>query len=222
LGRKNYQVELAVSTVWFIRHGESVSNANLPTGDPAESSLTEKGFAEAEQIAAAFADAPDLFVISPYLRARQTAVPTLNRYPQVPQEVWPVHEFTYLNPVRYHGTTGTERRPYALAYWERCDPFENENGAGESFAELLSRVQESVSHLRQHSADFIAVFSHGLFLRALIWSVLTGIGEATPEAMKRYSHFTQALKIPNGAIIKTQFPRNGSIFISSFEMAHLK
>lgn len=211
-----------MSTVWFIRHGESISNANLPTGDPAQSSLTEKGFAQAEQIVRVFVDAPDLFVISPYLRAKQTAVPTLNRFPQVPQEVWPVHEFTYLNPVRYHGTTGTERWPHAQAYWKRCDPFENENGAGESFAELLSRVQETVSQLRQHSADFIVVFSHGLFLRALIWSVLTGIDEATPQAMKRYSHFTQALKIPNGAIIKTQFPRNASIFVSSFETAHLK
>lgn len=210
-----------MSEVWFIRHGESVSNANLPTGDPAESSLTEKGFIQAEQIAGAFETASDLFVISSYLRARQTAVPTLNRFPNVPQEVWPVHEFTYLNPLRYQGTTGTERRPYALAYWERNDPHEKEGGVGESFAELLARVQGIVTRFRQHPAEFIAVFSHALFLRALVWSVLTGITEVTPKTMKQYSHFTQAVQIPNGAIVKVQFPPTGPIFIASFETAHL-
>lgn len=211
-----------MATVWLIRHGESVSNADLPTGDPAESALTEKGVVQAAQIVNAFETVPDLFVVSSYLRARQTAVPILNRFPNVPQEEWPVHEFTYLNPIRYHGTTGTERRPYALAYWDRCDPLEKEGGAGESFAELLARVQENVARLRQHPADFIAVFSHGLFLRALIWSILTGINEATPKTMKRYSHFTQAVQIPNGAIIKARFPATGPIFVSSFEITQLQ
>ena len=211
-----------MSEVWFIRHGESVSNANLPTGNPAESSLTEKGFAQAEQIANAFVNEPDLIVLSSYLRAKQTAVPTLNRFPQVPQEVWPVHEFTYLNPLRYQGTTGTERRPYALAYWERNDPHEKEDGEGEPFAGLMARVQETVSRLRRHPAQFVVVFSHGLFLRALIWSVMTGIIEATPHTMKRYHHFIQAERIPNGAVIEAQFPLTGPIFISNFETTHLK
>ncbi len=211
-----------MSEVWLIRHGESVSNANLPTGDPAKSSLTEKGFAEAEQIVKAFVKAPDLIVVSSYLRARQTAVPTISRFPHVPQEEWPIHEFTYLNPVRYHGTTGSERRPLALAYWERNNPHENEGEAGESFAELLGRVEETVTRLRQQPAKFIAVFSHGLFLRALVWSILTGITEATPKTMKRYSHFTQAAQIPNGAIIKAQFPAQGSIFIANFDTTHMR
>lgn len=211
-----------MSEVWFIRHGESISNANLPTGNPAESSLTEKGFAQGEQIASAFETVPDLFVISSYLRARQTAVPTLTRFPNVPQEEWPVHEFTYLNPVRYHGTTGTERRPYALAYWERNDPQEKEDGAGEPFAGLMARVQETVFRLRQHSANFIVVFSHGLFLRALIWSIMANVREITPKTMKNYHHFIQAERIPNGAIVKAQFSPEGSIFISNFETAHLR
>ena len=211
-----------MSEVWFIRHGESVSNANLPTGDPAESSLTEKGFAEADQIVKAFVNEPGLIVVSSYLRARQTAVPTINHFPYVPQEEWPVHEFTYLNPVRYHGTTGDERRPFALAYWERNDPHENEGDAGESFAELLGRVEQTVTRLRQNPAKFIVVFSHGLFLRALVWSLLTGIVDATPKTMQRYSHFTQAAQIPNGAIIKGHFPAAGPIFISNFDTTHMK
>ena len=211
-----------MSQVWLIRHGESVSNANLPTGNPAETALTEKGFWQAECISRAFMVEPDLIVISPYLRARQTAVPTLNRFPTVLHEEWPVYEFTYLNPARYQGTTGTERRPYALAYWERSDPCEEEDGSGESFAGLMARVQDTVARLRQHPSPFIVVFSHGLFLRALIWSVLTGITEATPQTMKQYHHFIQALQIPNGAIVKAKLPSTGPIFMSGFNMAHLK
>lgn len=209
-------------TVWLIRHGESISNADLPTGDPAETALTEKGLRQAEWIAEAFVVEPDLIVVSPYLRARQTAVPTRRRFPHVPSEEWPVHEFTYLNPARYQGTTGTGRRPYALAYWQRNDPYEKEEAAGESFAGLMGRVQETAVRLRKHPAQFIAVFSHGLFLRALIWSVMTGVTEATSQTMEQYHHFLQALQIPNGAIVKAQFPLNSPIFISNFEMAHLR
>ena len=150
----------------------------------------------------------------------QTAVPTLNHFPHVPQEEWPVHEFTYLNPQRYQGTTGIERRPYALAYWKRNNPHENEDGKGESFAGLMERVQETVSRLRQNPAQFVVIFSHGLFLRALIWSVMTGTDKATPKTMKRYHHFVQAEKIPNGAIIKAQIS-DREIFISGFDIAHL-
>ena len=117
---------------WFIRHGESVSNANLPTKDPALSELTPRGHQEAEYVAQAFNEAPDLIVVSSFLRARQTAVPTQKRFPLVPVVEWPVHEFVYLHPERYNGTTGSERAPFAQAYWERNDPFENEYGGGES------------------------------------------------------------------------------------------
>ena len=78
-----------------------------------------------------------------------------------------------------------------------------------------------VARLRQRPATFIAVFSHGLFLRALVWSILTGIAEATPKTMKRYSHFTQAVQIPNGSIIRAEFPAGGPIFISEFDISHL-
>lgn len=211
-----------MTEVWLIRHGESVSNADLPTGDPAESALTDLGFQQAEQIAEVIVEEPDLIVISPYLRARQTAVPTLIRFPNTPTEEWPVHEFTYLNPARYQGTTGTERRPYAQAYWERHNPYEEENGKGESFTGLMARVQDTVSRLRKHPAEFIIVFSHGLFLRALIWSVMTGTFAATSKTMERYSHLIQALQIPNGAIVKARFSLDDPIFISNFDVRHLK
>lgn len=211
-----------MTRVWFIRHGESVSNADLPTRHPAESELTARGHEEAALIAGAFTEAPDLIVVSSYVRARETAVPTLNRFPHVPVVTWPVHEFSYLDPERYSGTTGTERGPFAQAYWERNDPWEEEGGGGESFAALLARVQETLQLARAQTAGFVVVFSHGLFLRALLWSALTGAAEATPEAMQRYSHFARGVWLPNGAILEAMVWADGRLYFSGFHAAHIK
>ena len=35
---------------------------------------------------------------------QQTAAPTIARFPGVPVEVWPIEEFTYLQPARWNGT----------------------------------------------------------------------------------------------------------------------
>ncbi|MCA9931018.1 MAG: histidine phosphatase family protein [Anaerolineales bacterium] len=211
-----------MSNVWFIRHGESISNANLPTGDPAESSLTEKGFAEAERIVGAFVDKPDLIVVSPYLRARQTAVPTITHFSPIAVEEWPVFEFTYLHPQRYNGTRGSERGPFAQAYWQRNDPHEKEMGGGESFTELMTRIQQLIDRLHQHPADTIAVFSHGLFLRGLLWMLITGIRAPTKDAMRRYHHFVQGVLMPNGAILKTTFNGRHSVTFGGFETGHME
>lgn len=210
-----------MSKVWLIRHGESVSNANLPTTHPAKSALTPKGVAEAQQIVRSFPEKPSLVIVSPYLRAQQTAEPTLQHFAPIDHEEWPVHEFTYLDPIRYKDTTGGERRPYALSYWHKNEPHYKENDVGESFAELLQRVQAIAARLQRHPAEFIVVFSHGLFLRALIWSMMTGINEATKSTMQQYSHFVRAVHMPNGAICKAQFSENGRPCFSGFYTAHL-
>ena len=207
--------------VWFIRHGESVSNANLPTTHPSASELTEKGQREAEYVAQAFTRKPDLIVVSPYIRARQTAVPTINRFDPVNVAEWPIHEFSYLHPERYNGTTGHQRWPEAMAYWERMDPLEKEGNEGESFSELLARVAAMEEQLRQTSEQFIAIFSHGLFLRAFLWMSLTGFREATARSMEKYLFFSRGISMPNGSILKTRFEPDGRLFFSPFDTAHL-
>lgn len=208
-------------TVWFIRHGESVSNANLPTIHPAASELTAKGQREAEYVVQAFTRKPDLIVVSPYIRARQTAVPTINHFKPVKVEEWPIEEFSYLHPERYNGTTGDDRWPAARAYWDRMDPLENEGGEGESFASLLARVQVMEDQLWQAAEQFVVLFSHGLFLRAFLWMCLTGIRQATPDTMQRYLHFSRGIAMPNASIFKTQFEENGRILLSPFDTTHI-
>jgi 2,3-bisphosphoglycerate-dependent phosphoglycerate mutase len=205
---------------WFIRHGESVSNANLPTVHPANSEMTPRGRQESEQIAQAFVERPDLIVISAYIRAQQTADPTLKRFSDVPKTIWPVHEFTYLAAHHYNGTTGSDRRPIAMSYWERNDPDYRDGPESETFAELLERVWYIVDRLHQMPNQFVAIFSHGLFIRALLWAVLTNVQQPTPAQMQRYSHFCQAVRVPNGAICRVTIDEKG-LRLNSIDTDHM-
>jgi hypothetical protein len=74
------------------------------------------GHRQAGQVARAIADVPALIVTSPYLRACQTAQPTISRFPAAECQQWPVHEFTYLGDLHGRASTAREREPYARAH----------------------------------------------------------------------------------------------------------
>lgn len=198
-------------TVWFIRHGESESNANLVTSSPCSSELTEKGRQQAEYIVPTFTQRPDLVVVSSYIRTWQTAVPTIEYFKPVPVEEWPIHEFTYLHPERYNGTRGSDRACVARAFWERCDPFEKEMEEGESFAELIERVDDVIARLRDQEEAFITLFSHGLFIRAFMWMQFVGNVFPSKAYMMRFRHFILSFQLPNTAIVKATIPRTGAV-----------
>src|SRR3546814_8146983 len=70
----------------FIRHGQSTGNAGVPCDDLGAIELTELGQEQAREVAASWTQAPALIVTSPYTRTRQTAAPTIARFPGVPVE----------------------------------------------------------------------------------------------------------------------------------------
>jgi broad specificity phosphatase PhoE len=155
-------------TIQLIRHAESEGNAGLPTNDPASIPLTDKGHEQAAELAATFKVAPDLIVVSPFIRTQQTAAPLIACFPSVAVEEWAVHEFTYLNPTKYIGTTESERGTFAHSYWRRCDPHWNDGGGAESFADLMARIDALEIRLRQHVGAEVIIFSHGYFIKALL------------------------------------------------------
>lgn len=210
-----------MTEIWFIRHGESESNAGLPTSDTAKIVLTPRGFAQAEHIANAFTRDPALIVTSPYLRAVQSAEPTIARFPLARLAEWPVHEYTYLSLASRHGTTLHGRRPLIDAYWERCDPHELDGEGAETFAELVARAEQTIERIKHLEDSFVAIFSHGLFMRTLIWVLLAGPIQVDSAAMRRYRGFVSGFSVPNGAIMKLYLNRAKQLFISTFELSHL-
>ncbi|MFC5754069.1 histidine phosphatase family protein [Actinomadura rugatobispora] len=196
-------IETAGARTWLIRHGQSESNAGLPTDGPGAAPLTPLGRAQAERVAAAFTEPPALIVSSSFVRARETARLTRERFPEVPYEEWPVQEFTFLGSLHGPRTTNAERRPHSLAYWERCDPGYVNGGDGESFKDLIARTRDLVERLNRRTGDgLVAVFTHGLYMRALIWSLSTGVTAPDAAAMGMFRHFLRGCSVPNGAIVE--------------------
>ncbi|MGI8367326.1 histidine phosphatase family protein [Sphingomonas paucimobilis] len=152
----------------FIRHGQSTGNAGVPCHDLSAIELTELGWRQAREVARGWTEAPTLIVTSPYLRTRQTAEATIQRFPDVLVEVWPIEEFTYLQPSRWNGTRSAERMPHLERYWSEANPAYCDGEGAESFGTLLRRAEAALNRLAAlPSPGPVYVFSHGQFIQAV-------------------------------------------------------
>lgn len=152
---------------------------------------------------------PSLIVTSPYLRTQQTAKPTIERFPNVPVEIWPIQEFTYLQPSRWNGTLSFERKPRIEEYWRAGDPEFCDGEGAESFCTLLRRTEDALRRLEdQPAGSKILVFSHGQFIQAVRMTVL--YPSATDK--ERMEYFRRADELPavrNDELIELELEENG-------------
>lgn len=162
-----------MSEVWFIRHGESESNAGLPTSKASASELTDRGWLQAQLFAQYIPHEPDLIVVSAYTRTQQSALPTQQRFPDTPLETWPVHEYTYLSSDHYVNSTVADRQSAAYRYWLLSDPSIIQGDQAESFNQMLARVEKTRQLIKKDQHKFILIFTHGWFIRALLWKLYT-------------------------------------------------
>jgi broad specificity phosphatase PhoE len=170
---------------WLIRHGQSASNAGLPTTGYGEIPLTALGQRQAREVADRIERQPDLLIASAFLRATDTAAPIRVRWPLMRCETWPIQELTYLSPARCRGTTPEMRRPWVEEYWRRCDPDYRDGPDAESFRAFMARLHDFHQRLLALDGNFVVVIGHGQFFRAYQLGRSEGFG-ATPEWMKQY------------------------------------
>lgn len=182
-----------------IRHGQSASNAGEVTQSPDSTPLTPLGREQAARVAARFARPPRLVVTSSFDRAVATSEPLCRRFPTAPTVVWPVQEFTYLAPARYHGTRQTDRAQAVADYWQRLDPVFLDGPGAETFVGFWERVEAFYRSCLTVRGP-VAVFSHGQFLRGVMLRLLCGRLGPT-EAMERFRAFRQAVPMPNTAVV---------------------
>jgi 2,3-bisphosphoglycerate-dependent phosphoglycerate mutase len=186
--------------VWFIRHAESVANAGGRTKEAPSYALSERGFAQAEQLACGLPTHPELVVLSPYTRARLTAEPYLRRVPSSRVEEWPVQEVQYLDPALCVDTTQDERRAMSLAYWENADPHYAAPDA-ESFVAFVNRAQRTLDALVQRDERCTFIFCHGQFISAIAWLIFTRPARIDSAAMRRFYQFVHGYAVPNCSIL---------------------
>jgi 2,3-bisphosphoglycerate-dependent phosphoglycerate mutase len=186
---------------WLIRHGQSASNAGLPAVGFGEVPLTPLGHEQAREVARRVDRQPDRLIVSPFLRAQETAAPIRERWPRTPCEVWPIQELTYLSPARCQGTTADVRRPWIEAYWRRCDPDYIDGPDAESFRAFIARLGDFDSRLSALGGDFAVAVGHGQFFRAYLWSRARGFAVA-PEWMRDYRAAETSQPMANGEIIE--------------------
>lgn len=204
-------------TIWLIRHGESQGNAGEVTHHPRSIALTAKGQAQAKRLAERFVHAPDLIVVSQYQRTRETAQPTIDRFPEVPVVEWPLHEFTYLSPAKhYAGSTEATRQPFVSAYWERSDPDHCEAEDAESFNQFMHRIRECLARLRTAPEPFIAVFAHGYVIKAMLCEHLCAdVDRSATGFMTSFRALQHHLPVENGMIVPLLCDPAGALYIGS-------
>jgi probable phosphoglycerate mutase len=200
--------------LWLIRHGESTANAGLAHPDGVETPLTEKGRRQAQQVADAFTTAPDLIVSSPFLRAQQTAEATIERFPSVKIEEWPVQEFTYLCLEKRSNMTRFERNLRVYLYWKlRNANYVDGNGA-ESFVELFARVKSLWDEWQSRDEEHVVVFCHSMFIYAFDLALRLNFKTPGPITMNIFRTISGGIAVPNGGTFKCRVSDDGEVWAS--------
>lgn len=205
--------------VFLIRHGESESNAGAITPNHHATPLTPLGQRQATAVAQLFTHL-DLIVTSSYTRAQQTAVPTQARFPHATQETWPIHELVYIDPQKYINTTGADRVPHIYSFMENPDPDFADGHEAESFRTMLTRVDNMLTRIQNSTAEQIAIFTHGAFLRLFWWYWLLGLQKGTTQKA-HFGPFALATSVPNTAILPLIANQNGQLFLGQMQTTHL-
>jgi len=196
------------AVIWLIRHGQSTANAGLPSIGYEEVPLTALGHRQAQELASRVERQPDLLIVSPFLRAKETAAPIRERWPGSPCEVWPIQELTYLSPERCRGTTPEIRKPWIEAYWRRCDPEYRDGPDAESFAAFMTRLRDFHRRLSAVDGGFVVAVGHGQFFRAYLLSRGASFA-ATAEWMKAYRAGETAQPMANCEVIELDGATSG-------------
>jgi broad specificity phosphatase PhoE len=203
-------VSPAVTRIILVRHGQSLANSGGKTADQISNPLTELGRAQSRDFTERLDCEPTLFVISPFLRAQQTAEPSRQRFPEVPVEEWPIQEFSFLNPSLHMGMTEMDREPHSAAYWQREDPAFTDGPEAESFSSFLDRARSAIHRLVTRApGGCIVVFTHGYFMQAFRMLLLFP-NASDAELISNFLRFHYANLIPNISSLEFEV-RNGKI-----------
>jgi len=117
--------------------------------------------------------------------------------------------------------TVQERRPMVDDFWKRNDPFYRDDDEAESFIQFISRVSSVLERLRYSEEDFIAIFTHGYFMRAVLWLLLDPPSRIDSHSMGEFRSRLETVSIPNGAILPVKLRGRDKTWVGDISVSHL-
>lgn len=186
-----------MKTIYFVRHGESESNATKVMRGP-EAELTEKGVQQAERVATRFRTIEhNLVVSSAYPRALNTAraIAKVNgREPIVCDYISErIHPRVFIGK----SVDDSEKRGVEhveLSHWSRGQDYKYSDE--ETFSDLHQRAARAQVWFDERHEERIVAVTHGTFLRFFQAYLLFG-DALTPDIFVR---FFSGLKTSNAGI----------------------
>lgn len=191
--------------LWLVRHGETKVNRGEWSVKPNETGLTLQGMEQAERSAAQVLEPPDLFIVSPLIRAQETSRYFIDKWPETPVISLAIQEFVYLSPMRLSQLGKVEIRAEINEYWQRADPYFCDGTDSESFASFLQRISRFHDEIMKMQGYVVAI-GHGQFFKAFQLSLSYG---TVPDSHWMQNFRTQETLSPikNGEIVKLFFDR---------------
>ncbi|WP_045094800.1 histidine phosphatase family protein [Legionella fallonii] len=189
--------------LWLIRHGETEVNTGVWSAKPSEAHLTSLGRGQAKKAATEITEQPDLLIVSPLVRAKETAEFLLNQWPNTSYQIWPIQEFIYLSPYRLQSLSPLARKEEIKRYWQKSDPYYNDGNDAECFAAFLQRVAYFHNEIIKQQG-FVVVIGHGQFFKAYQMGLTHGFAPNS-EWMSLFRQQETANPIKNGEICKLNF-----------------
>jgi alpha-ribazole phosphatase len=185
-------------TCYFIRHGESHSNAGGITMAHKAIPLTERGHRQANFIAEQLNISPTLVMMSEHIRSQQTAKPFCDKHQcNTHIEPW-LNEFSAISHELILGMNVAERRPIADAYWNGADINQRMGDLADTFVEFNHRVSRIKSMMNSFENNTV-IFGHGIWFGLLVWQ-LFGFEVFDSISMKAFRRFQTGLPLANGIV----------------------
>jgi len=158
--------------IYFVRHGEAMDDVEDRYGGWYDPDLSTRGKQQVEELAEKLFSQKikvDLFLSSPFKRAKQTA-DTIGKHLNLE-----VQTSIYLKERNTYGLLCGENKTEAKEkYPDLVDSLENQNTVigQESYDDFLARVRLAVDKIGELKAENIICVTHGKFFGALFKDIL--------------------------------------------------
>ena len=166
----------------FLRHGESVGNAQSRWQGQSDYPLTEKGRAQARALAKRWKSEDvkfDLAITSPLARAQETAsiiAKALNVKVES-DEIWLERDIGEMEGMTADEVRKIPQPPFTT-------PYDSVGGDGEGDWELFLRAGQALHNLLQRPAGSYLIVSHGGLLNQLMHAIVGVAPHADPSGVR--------------------------------------